>query len=53
MKQMDAVELRLAVNYLRFRAAGGKEITISCAFAAELADHLEADLPFNRERKSA
>lgn len=53
MKQMNDIELRLAIKYLRHRAGVGTNILISRAFAKEIADHLEADLHPNAERKTA
>lgn len=53
MTQMNDVELRLAIKFLRYRAGVGTNILISRAFAEEIADHLEGDLHPNEERKIA
>ena len=44
MRQMNDVELRLAIKFLRYRAGVGTNILISRKFAEEIADHLEAGL---------
>jgi hypothetical protein len=51
MRQMNDIELRLAVKFLRYRAGVGTSILISREFAQEIADHLEASQA--PERKSA
>lgn len=53
MKRMNEAEVRGAAGWLRHLADHGELVTISDAFARVLANHLEADLPVNRERKSA
>jgi hypothetical protein len=51
--QMNDIELRLAVKFLRYRASVGTSVVISHEFAAQLADHLEAGQAPAEDRKSA